>query len=86
MGILKAAGWFVGGVLTGSAGFKILGSDDAKKAYTHATAAALRCKDCTMDTATVLKVNADDILAGAKKINEERALKKDAAVVEDAAV
>ena len=36
---------FVGGVLFGSAGVKMLASKDAKKAYTHITAAGLRMKD-----------------------------------------
>ena len=33
---------FVGGALFGSAGVKLLTSKDAKKAYTHITAAGLR--------------------------------------------
>ena len=33
---------FVGGALFGSAGVKLLASKDAKKAYTHITAAGLR--------------------------------------------
>ena len=37
---------FVGGALFGSAGVKLLTSKDAKKAYTHITAAGLRMKDC----------------------------------------
>ena len=49
MSVWKAIGWFAGGILTGSAGFKALGSGDAKKVYTHAAAAALRCKDSTME-------------------------------------
>ena len=36
---------FVGGALFGSAGIKLLSSKDAKKVYTHATAAALRVKE-----------------------------------------
>ena len=35
---------FVGGVLFGTAGIKILSSKDAKKVYTHTTAAVLRAK------------------------------------------
>ena len=35
-------GMFAAGVLFGTAGIKLLSSKDAKKAYTHATAAALR--------------------------------------------
>ena len=39
---------FVGGTLFGSAGFKLLASRDARKVYSHVTAAALRCKDEVM--------------------------------------
>ena len=79
----KALGLFVGGVLFGSAGIKLLTSKDAKKAYTHATAAALRVKDSVMETVTTVQENAADILASAKDINEERAQQE--AVMEDAA-
>lgn len=64
---------FVGGALFGSAGVKILTSKDAKKVYTHTTAAVLRMKDCVMETATQLQENCEDILAEAKSINEARA-------------
>jgi hypothetical protein len=63
---------FVGGVLFGSAGFKLLSSRDAKKAYTHATAAVLRAKDSVMETVTSVQENAADILASAKDLNEQR--------------
>lgn len=49
---------FVGGALFGSAGIKILTSKDAKKVYVHTTAAALRMKDCVMETATTLQETA----------------------------
>jgi hypothetical protein len=74
---------FVGGVLFGSAGFKLLASKDAKKAYTHATAAALRVKDSMMETVTCVQENAADILASAKDINEQRTAQE--VVVEDTA-
>lgn len=77
-------GLFAGGVLFGTAGVKILSSKDAKKAYTHATAAVLRAKECVMTTATTIKENCDDVLADAKEINEQRAV-ADAEVVEDTA-
>ena len=64
---------FVGGALFGSAGIKLLSSSDAKKVYTHATAAALRVKDSVMQTVTCVQENAADILAAAKDINEARA-------------
>ena len=75
-------GLFAGGVLFGTAGVKILSSKDEKKAYTHATAAVLRAKECVMTTATTIKENCDDVLADAKEINEQRA---EAEVVEDTA-
>ena len=73
MNIYNGVSLFAGGVLFGSAGFKLLSSKDAKKAYTHATAAALRMKESVMGTVTSVQENAADILASAKEINEERA-------------
>lgn len=67
---------FVGGALFGSAGVKLLTSKDAKKAYTHITAAGLRVKDCVMETVTSVQENAADILASAKDINEVRAARE----------
>ena len=63
---------FLGGVLFGTAGIKILSSKDAKKCYTHTTAAVLRAKECVMDTANKIQENCDDVLAEAKQINEDR--------------
>lgn len=57
---------FLGGVLFGTAGVKMLASKDAKKAYTHCTAAALRAKDEVMKTVTKVQENAEDIYAEAK--------------------
>ena len=67
---------FVGGALFGSAGVKLLASKDAKKAYTHITAAGLRMKDSVMETVTSVQENAADILASAKDINQDRAKKE----------
>ena len=67
---------FAGGVLFGSAGVKLLTSKDARKAYTHITAAGLRVKDSVMETVTSVQENAADILASAKDINESRAAKE----------
>ena len=60
-------------MLFGTAGIKVLGSKDAKKVYTHTTAAVLRAKEQVMSTATAVRENAEDILADAKEINEQRA-------------
>ena len=64
---------FAGGVLFGSAGLKLLSSRDAKKAYTYATAAALRMKESVIETVTTVQENAADILASAKDLNAQRA-------------
>lgn len=60
----------------------MLSSKDAKKVYTNCTAAVLRAKECAMKTATTVQENAEDILAEAKQINEERA-EKDAVQTEE---
>lgn len=78
-------GLFAAGVLFGTAGIKLLSSKDAKRVYTHTTAAVLRAKDSVMTTVTAVRENAGDILADAKQINEARAAKEAEAVVEDAA-
>lgn len=75
---------FVGGTLFGSAGFKILASKDAKKVYTNVTAAALRAADSVMTTVTSIRENAEDILAEAKQINEDRLAEDENTVLEDA--
>ena len=65
-------GLFAGGVLFGTAGISILSSRDAKKAYTHTTAAVLRGKDSVMKTFTTVKENCSDIHEDAKDINDKR--------------
>ena len=68
----KRIGLFLGGVLFGTAGVKVLASTDAKKFYINCLAAGLRAKDCVMTTATNIQENAEDILAEAKEINVKR--------------
>lgn len=72
----KRVGLFLGGVLFGTAGVKVLGSTDAKKFYINCLAAGLRAKDCVMTTATNIQENAEDILAEAKEINAKRSQKE----------
>lgn len=74
---------FAGGLLFGTAGVKILASRDARKVYTHTTAAVLRGRECVMATMTRIRENAGDILADAKQINEARAEQEE--IIEDAA-
>lgn len=68
----RRCGMFIGGVLFGTAGISILSSKDAKKAYTHCTAAVLRGKDCLVKKSHILRENCSDIYADARDINEER--------------
>ena len=67
---MKNFGLFAAGVLFGTAGIKVLSSKDAKKVYTHTTAAVLRTKDSVMETVTTVRENAEDIYADAKAINQ----------------
>ena len=80
----KKIGLYAGGILMGSYGVRILSSSDAKKAYTHTTAAVLRMKDTVMKDVTTIRENAEDIAAAAKDINEERQREQDEQMIEDA--
>ena len=81
---MKKLGLFAAGLLFGTAGIKVLSSKDAKKVYTHTTAAVLRAKDSVMETVTTVRENAEDIYADAKAINQQRAQQEADAVIEDA--
>lgn len=81
---MKKFGLFAAGVLFGTAGIKVLSSKDAKKVYTHTTAAVLRAKDSVMETVTTVRENAEDIYADAKAINQQRVQQEADAVIEDA--
>lgn len=81
---MKKFGLFAAGVLFGTTGIKVLSSKDAKKVYTHTTAAVLRAKDSVMETVTTVRENAEDIYADAKAINQQRAQQEADAVIEDA--
>ena len=80
---MKKLAMFAAGVLFGTAGIKLLSSKDAKKAYTHTTAAVLRAKDSVMKTVTTARENVEDIYSDAKAINARRTEQEAAAVVED---
>lgn len=76
---IREAGCFVAGILFGTAGIKVLSGKDAKNVYVKGTAAALRAKDCLMETVTTIQAEAEDIYAEAKALNEERAAEEEAA-------
>ena len=63
---------FAGGLLLGTVGKAILSSKDAKKVYTHCTAAVLRGKDSVVKTGSLIKENCEDIYADANDINSVR--------------
>ncbi len=72
------------GFLAGTAGVRIFSSKDAKKVYTHCTAAVMRGVDDVVKTATTLKENCEDISADAKDINDERYAKEREQEIADA--
>ena len=76
---------FLGGTLFGSAGLKILSSKDARKVYTHTTAAVLRCKDEVMKQVEFVQEGCSDILADAKRINADREKAAEAEYIEESA-
>ena len=67
---MKHIGLFAAGLLFGTAGLKILTSEDAKKVYAHTTVTSVR-------------EGADDIYADAKAINDHRAAEAEAETIED---
>lgn len=73
---------FAGGALFGSVGLRLLTSRDAKKVYTHLTAAGLRAQKSVMETVTTVQEEAADILAAAKDINAGREVREAGAEVE----
>ncbi len=81
----KNFGFFLGGVLFGTAGIKALSTKDAKRTYVKATAAALRAKDSVMETVDLVQENAEDIYAQALELNQERARCQQQEVYEDEA-
>ncbi|MBQ3407494.1 MAG: hypothetical protein IJH11_09650 [Lachnospiraceae bacterium] len=72
MSIGGRVAWFIGGALFGSAGLRVLSGRDARKVYTHATAATLRCKDEVMKHVELVQEGCSDIFEDAKQINEKR--------------
>ena len=71
----KRTAVFLGGVLFGTAGISILKSKDAKKVYTHCTAAVLRGKDAVVEEANargLITITAEDLheLVTMKKISD----------------
>ena len=76
---------FFGGALVGSAGLRILSGRDARKVYSHTTAAVLRCRDEIMKHVELVQEGCSDILADAKQINADREKEAEAEFIEESA-
>lgn len=76
---------FFGGALFGSAGLRILSGRDARKVYSHTTAAVLRCRDEIMKHVELVQEGCSDILADAKQINADREKVAEAEFIEESA-
>ena len=76
---------FAGGTLFGSAGLRILSGMDARKVYTHTTAAVLRCRDEVMKHVELVQESCSDILADARQINAEREKAAEPTYIEESA-
>lgn len=70
--IVRHLGSFIGGAVIGTVGVKLLSGTSAKKAYVRGTAAVLSARDCVMDKVTEVQENAEDVVAEAKQLNEEK--------------
>ena len=71
MRIYSKLACFIGGVLFGSVGIKLLSSKDAKKAYTHITAAGLRMKDSAINEKRAAKEAEEKAAAEIADENDE---------------
>jgi len=74
---------FLGGAVFGSAGLKLLSGRDARRVYTHTTAAVLRCKDEVMKQVELVQEGCSDILADAKQLNADREKAVEAEYIEE---
>ena len=72
------------GFLAGTAGVRILSSKDAKKVYTHLTAAIMRGVDDVMATVENVKENCMDIAEDARAINDKRYAEEEEQLIKDA--
>ena len=80
----KSCRWLGAGILLGSYGIRILTSRDAKKVYTHGTAAVLRMKDEVLKDVSLVRENCGDIAAEARELNEKRQAEETARQIADA--
>ena len=80
---MSGIGMFIGGLLCGSVGFKVLKSKSAKKTYSKVISYGLDAKDAVMETADSVKEGWEDIYADAKDLKQARDEEKAADEVEE---
>ncbi|WP_419036953.1 DUF6110 family protein [Phascolarctobacterium faecium] len=68
----RTLGLFLGGVVAGVVGSKLIQSKEAKGLLVKTTAAALRAKDAALESGTEVQAAAEDIIAEAKEVNRKR--------------
>lgn len=68
----RTLGLFLGGVVAGVVGSKLVQSKEAKVLLVKTTAAALRAKDAALESGTEVQAAAEDIIAEAKEVNRKR--------------
>ncbi|CAM4090699.1 DUF6110 family protein [Deinococcus marmoris] len=62
---------FLGGLLVGTVGLKLLGSRDAKKLYAHLIAGGMKVKDSLDTSVEGVRASYDDVMADARDIYEK---------------
>ncbi|MGT2771971.1 DUF6110 family protein [Streptococcus marimammalium] len=74
--VTKSSGLFVGGVLFGTVGLKLLSSKNAKAKYAKVIAKSYQVKDELDSSLSVVKQHTDDVLADAREIYEAKKQKE----------
>lgn len=62
---------FLGGLLVGTVGLKLLGSRDAKRLYAHLIAGGMKIKDTLDSSVEGVRASYDDVMADARSIYEK---------------
>ncbi|WP_347300894.1 DUF6110 family protein [Dolosigranulum savutiense] len=86
--VLKAtskSGGFVGGLLAGTVGLKVLTSKTTKKMASHAVAQSLKVKESIDDSLSTAKQHLDDVYEDGKAIYAEEKTKNILADLEEEA-
>ena len=69
---VRCTALFIGGMIAGSVGSKVVACPCFKKAAVQTTAAVLKAKEGIMNTVTKVQENVEDEIAEAKEVNEAK--------------